>query len=89
MTMYDQRVAERFGADVRKNIRGALHPNLDTKLRDLHIQAAYDDARIAFHFAALVRSQQLEAPRHSYELPRPASAPQIVPDLATNDPARF
>ena len=54
MILYDQRVAERFGADVRKNIRGALHPNLDTKLRDLHIQAAYDDARIAFHFAALV-----------------------------------
>ena len=69
MILYDQRAAERFGFDARVEILCAIDPEFDDlsdSARYLHAQQAYENARIAFHFAALVRSQQLEWPRHSY-----------------------
>ena len=77
---YDRRIAERFGLDARIRIFCAADLQGDPELRDRHVPAVYDDARLAFHFAELVRSQQLEAPHHSSGPPRPASAPQIAAD---------
>ena len=62
MSIYDQRVAERFGYDASIRILCASDPDGDSELRDLYVQAAYDDARLAFHFAARVRYQRLVAP---------------------------
>ena len=81
MITYNQRAAELFGAEARLHILCTINPDGNPELRDLHVAAAVDHARIAFHFAELVRrSQQLEAPRHSSGPPRPASAPQRSAD---------
>ena len=55
MILYDQRAAERFGFDARIRIVCAADPQGDSAFRDRHVQQAYENARIAFHFAALVR----------------------------------
>ena len=54
MILYDQRAAERFGFDARIRIVCAADPQGDSAFRDRHVQQAYENARIAFHFAALV-----------------------------------
>ena len=69
MTMYNRRVAERFGADARIDISCAIDSapikltDFAERVRDLHVQNAYDDARLAFHFAALVHDDQSVVPR--------------------------